>query len=208
MSRIIGPQQTADLFTRVFLGIFFLLIGILYSCRIVGQHQRDGQPLVHYGVKGSATWWHRHCFNLFRAAILGVCLVRIVAPIDSWLGRFDWLYHPIVLLSGVALLLLSFARICYIQGYLSLDWRTGIDENRPPPLLTTGPYARQRHPTFAAIIVGQCGFFLAFPSWFSLVCLLVGAMVIIRQASAEDTALERLHGEAYRTYRERVSKWI
>lgn len=200
--------MTAELFTRAFLGIFFLLIGILYSSRIVGLHQRGGQKVVHYGARWSATWWHRQLFNLFRAAILIVCLVRIVVPIDSWLGRFDGVYHPVVLLSGVALLLVAFARICYIQGYLGADWRTGIDENRPPGLLTTGPYARQRHPTFAAIILGQCGFFLAFPSVFSLVCLVVGVVVVVRQADAEDAALEQLYGLPYRDYRKEVSKWI
>ncbi|WP_229805452.1 methyltransferase family protein [Saccharospirillum salsuginis] len=197
-----------ELFTRHFLGLFFLMIGLLYGCRSLGLSQRCGYSHIHYGEPGSATWWHRQSFNLFRAAILGVCLARIPFPIDGWLGMIEPLYQPGILLIGVALQLIAFALISYVQGYLNADWRSGIDQDHPPSLITDGPYGRSRNPIFLAILIGQFGFFLALPSLFSLVCLVVGAGVILRQARAEESALNRLHGSAYEEYRHRVPRWL
>ena len=83
-----------------------------------------------------------------------------------------------------------------------------------PPVLLLGvglllaSFARSRNPTFLAIIMGQAGFFLALPSVFSLVCLVAGILVLRQQAKAEEAALERLHGEAYRRYRQDVPRWL
>lgn len=200
--------MATELFTRHFLGVFFLLIGVLFTARALGLYARLGYSQINYGTRGSRTWWNRQLFNLFRAAILGICLARIGFPVDPWLGIIPWLYQPPVLLAGVALLLASFAMASYIQAYLHVDWRSGIDEKQPPALVTSGPFSRSRNPTFIAIILGQTGFFLALPSLFSLLCLVVGVMVLYRQAKAEEAALERLHGDTYRRYRQAVRRWL
>lgn len=200
--------MSAELFTRHFLGSFFLLIGILFACRTLGLHARLGFSHINYGNAGSGTWWNRHLFNVFRAAILGVCLVRMVWPIDPWLGVIGWLYHPAVLLSGVALLLCSFGLVSYLQAYMHADWRSGIDRENAPSLITSGPYARSRNPLFLAVMLGQFAFFLALPSVFSLVCLLVGAWVLRRQALAEEASLADHYGEPYSHYRQQVPRWF
>lgn len=200
--------MTAELFTRHFLGSFFLLIGILFACRALGLYARLGFSHIHYGETGSATWWNRQLFNVFRAAILLVCLLRIVWPIDPWLGIIGWLYHPVVLLVGVAVLLCSFGLASYLQAYMHADWRSGIDREQAPSLLTSGPYARSRNPLFLAVILGQVGFFLALPSVFSLICLVVGVWVIRRQALAEEAALAEHYGEPYSHYRQQVPRWL
>lgn len=197
-----------ELFTRHFLGVFFLLIGVLFTARALGLYARLGYSQIHYGNRGSGTWWNRQLFNLFRAAILGVCLGRIALPIDAWLGIIPWLYQPPVLITGVGLLLVSFAMASYLQAYLHVDWRSGIDQEHPPALVTSGPFSRSRNPTFIAIMLGQAGFFLALPSLFSLLCLIVGVVVVLRQAKAEEAALEKLYGEEYRRYRQQVPRWL
>ncbi len=197
-----------ELFSRHFLATFFLLIGILFTARSLGLYARQGYTHIHYGQRGSPTWWNRILFNVFRAAILGVCVVRAFAPIDPWLGVFPVLYQPAVLTVGIALLLVAFGVAAYVQGYLNVDWRSGIDEHNPAALVTTGPFSRSRNPTFLAIMIGQFGFFLAFPSVFSLVCLAVGVLVLRRQAVAEEMALEQQHGPDYFSYRDTVPRWF
>lgn len=200
--------MSAELFTRHFLGTFFLLIGILFACRALGLYARLGFSHIHYGETGSVTWWNRQLFNVFRAAILLVCLLRVVWPIDPWLGVIGWLYHPVVLLLGVVVLLCTFGLASYLQAYMNADWRSGIDRDQAPSLLTSGPYARSRNPLFMAIILGQFGFFLALPSVFSLICLLVGVWVIRRQALEEEAALAEHYGEPYSHYRQQVPRWL
>lgn len=200
--------MTADLFVRHFLGSFFLLIGVLFASRALGLYARTGFSHINYGARGTATWWHRQLFNLFRAAILGVCVVRMVWPLDPWLGVIPALYQPPVILLGVVVLLLSFARVSYLQAYLHADWRSGIDRDHLPALVTDGPYGRSRNPLFMAIMAGQLGFFLALPSLFSLTCLVVGAVVVRQQALAEERALTDLYGVEYEAYRQRVPRWF
>ncbi|SFR80678.1 Protein-S-isoprenylcysteine O-methyltransferase Ste14 [Marinobacter daqiaonensis] len=200
--------MSVELFTRHFLGTFFLLIGVLFATRAMGLSARLGFSHIQYGRSGSAAWWNRQLFNIFRAAILGVCLVRMFADIDPWLGVFSWLYQPPVLLLGVFMLLCSFGLASYLQAYMHEDWRSGIAVENRPGLVTSGPYARSRNPLFLAVILGQLGFFLALPSVFSLACLVVGVWVIRRQALAEESALAESYGEPYRQYRQRVPRWL
>jgi protein-S-isoprenylcysteine O-methyltransferase Ste14 len=194
---------------RVFLGIFFLMIGLQFSARTIGLYDRMGFSHINYGGRGRATWWHRHTFNVFRAAILLICLIRIGVDIDPWLGVFPWLYQWPVLLAGMVVLMASFTLVNYLQAYMHEDWRSGIDERAETgQLLTSGPFSRSRNPLFLAVMLGQLGFFLALPSVFSLVCLMAGVLVITRQAREEEKALARRFGQAYEEYRQRVPRWL
>lgn len=202
-------MEITEPLVRHFLGIFFLMIGLQFAGRSLGLYSRMHFSHINYGERGSAPWWHRHIFNVFRALILSVCVVRIFADIDGWLGVFGWLYEWPVLAAGMVLLLGSFAVVNYLQAYMHEDWRSGIDprKNRSR-LLTEGPFARSRNPLFMAVIAGQLGFFLALPSVFSLVCLVAGVLVITRQAREEEKALAEKFGDEYERYRVRVPRWL
>jgi len=196
-------------FVRHFLGIFFLMIGLQFAGRSLGLYQRMQFSHINYGERGSAPWWHRHIFNVFRALILGVCMVRIFVEIDGWLGVFGPLYYWPVLLAGMLLLIASFTAVNYLQAYMHEDWRSGIDPRKDHgKLLTSGPFSRSRNPVFLAVMTGQLGFFLALPSVFSLVCLVAGVLVITRQAREEEKALADKFGEDYERYRVRVPRWF
>lgn len=197
-----------ELFVRHFLGLYFLLIGIQYTSIALGLRRRSGTSHIKYGATGSATWWNRQVFNLFRALILGICLARIVWPIDAWLGVIAFLYQPSVLMVGVILMLGAYGGIAYVHSYMREDWRSGIDEHKRKPLLTDGPFRRSRNPLFLAIMLGQLGFFLALPSIFTLVCLAVGVSVLIRQARREEQSLAATHGDEYQSYRQQVPRWF
>ncbi|PTB91563.1 isoprenylcysteine carboxylmethyltransferase family protein [Marinobacter sp. B9-2] len=194
---------------RHFLGIFFLMIGLQFAGRSIGLYQRMQFSHINYGERGSAPWWHRHIFNVFRTLILGICVVRIFADIDGWLGVFGPLYYWPVLLAGMLLLIASFTIVNYLQAYMHEDWRSGIDSREDQrKLLTDGPFGRSRNPLFLAVMAGQLGFFLALPSVFSLVCLVAGVLVITRQAREEEKALAEKFGEDFERYRVRVPRWF
>ncbi|WP_111497591.1 methyltransferase family protein [Marinobacter bohaiensis] len=201
-------MESVEPLVRHFLGIYFLMIGLHYTSRSLGLFERMRFSHIHYGKRGSGTWWHRHTFNVFRASILAICLIRIVFDIDPWLGVLSWLYQPAVLLTGALLLLASFSLVDYVQAYMHQDWRSGIDETHHGHLITSGPFRRSRNPLFMAIMLGQLGFFLALPSVFSLICLVIGVVVLMRQARSEERTLVRLYGDAYQEYLARVPRWL
>ena len=201
-------QPLVEPLVRYFLGIFFLMIGLQFTARSLGLYRRHGFSHINYGERATAAWWHRQLFNLFRTLILAGVLARIFVDIDHWFGVFPTLYHWPVLLAGTLLLLTSFTLLNYLQAYMDKDWRSGVDEKQTRTLLTEGPFGRSRNPIFMTVMLGQLGFFLALPSIFSLVCLVTGVLVLMRQVRVEEKALSELFGDLYNTYRERVPRWL
>jgi protein-S-isoprenylcysteine O-methyltransferase Ste14 len=197
-----------ELVIRHFLGVFFLMIGLLYSFKSIGHNHRKGFTHIHYGKQRSTTWWNRHCFNFFRASILGICLARIAFPVDDYLGIITPMYQPWVLSLGAVLMLSAFALTSYLQGFVGDDWRSGIDKRHSPNLWTNAIYGRTRNPCFIAVMLGQFGFFLALPSVFSLICLIVGVVTLVRQAKAEEQALAQQFGQTYLDYQNQVPRWF
>lgn len=201
-------MTTVDLFVRHFLAIYFTLIGLHYSSRSYALSERMGFSYINYGKRGSKTWWYRYIFNLFRAAILIVCVARLFLPVDLYLGVIGALNVAGVQIAGVILMLTSFCVIDYVHAYMHMDWRSGIDPAGDQELICTGPFSRTRNPMFLGILLGQLGFFLALPSWFSLVCLVVGGWVIYHQALEEERSLKQRFGKSYERYSERVPRWF
>lgn len=195
-------------FSIAFLATFYLLVALSYSARILGLKARNRRRLVAWGARGSANWWHQTLFSTFRATILVVCLLRVPYPetVDGLAGTIA-VPEPVIL-AGILLLCLSFSWIGYVHAYMDGVWQSGVGSSARSPLLTAGPFSRSRNPMFIGILVGQVGFFLAWPSLFTAVCLAVGASVIIRQARIEEAALLSAFGSDYETYRLRVPRWF
>lgn len=203
-----NAQSLIEPLVRYFLGIFFLMIGLQFTARTLGLYARHGFSHINYGTAGSAGWWHRQLFNLFRSLILAAVVARLFIDIDHWFGVFPALYHWPVLLTGMLFLMTAFTLVNYMQAYMDQDWRSGVDRRQNRNLLTSGPFGRSRNPLFLTVMLGQLGFFLALPSVFSLVCLITGVVVLMRQAQIEEQALALMFGNAYEDYRQRVPRWL
>jgi protein-S-isoprenylcysteine O-methyltransferase Ste14 len=72
-----------------------------------------------------------------------------------------------------------------------------------------GPYGLTRNPIYLAMALGLVGLAIGFDSlWFLLTlvpfALVINYGVIVR----EEAYLERKFGDVYRTYRERVRRWV
>ncbi|WLQ12737.1 isoprenylcysteine carboxylmethyltransferase family protein [Hahella aquimaris] len=201
--------MSTDVIVSHFLAIFFTMIGVHYTCRSLGLRKRTGVSHIHYGSAASKSWFVRWVFNLFRLLILAVTVARVFHPdMDAYLGVFPAMYTPVVLWTGVGLLLCSFGLIDYVHSYMHTDWRSGIDTDGKTQLLTQGPFRYCRNPLFAGVYIGQIGLFLALPSLFTLACLIIGAGMIAMQTRLEEAALRRAYGQAYERYCERAPRWL
>ena len=195
--------------TRAYLALFFTFVALFYTSRIVLLKHRDSQEKVFPGRKFCATWWNHMLFRVFRATIWMVCVWRYFFPsLDRYLGMFQPLQHICVISSGLILLALGFGFTAYVHLGLGNKWCSGIDPDGPKQLLQRGVYRWSRNPMFVGVLVAQVGFFLALPSLFSLVCLLVGAYVLHRQIGSEEQHLETVFGPQYRDYSNTVRRWI
>lgn len=197
-------------FSRWFLAIFLVAVAVFYTVSIITRARRGGVSPVTFGRPGSRHWLIHTTFRVFRAVILGVCLLRIPYPrIDAWLVPIEPLWVAPILLAGNAMMLAAFLGLIRLHGFMGVHWRSGIptagDAN---PLITTGPFARSRNPMFLLIQLAQLGFFFSLPSLFSLICLIVGVVAIQAQVRVEEQHLAARHGGAYARYKACVPRWL
>lgn len=204
-----ASEVDADGFSRWFLAIYFVAVGIFYTGCILIKTRRRGASPVNFGRRGSRHWLIHGTFRVFRVVILLVCLARVFYPsIDAWLVPFRPLWVAPVLISGDILMVTSFAGLIWLHSVMGAHWRSGVPADDAVPLITTGPFARTRNPMFLLIQLAQLGFFLSLPSLFTLTCLAVGVAAIQVQTRIEEHHLEARHGEAYFRYRDRVPRWL
>jgi protein-S-isoprenylcysteine O-methyltransferase Ste14 len=195
---------------RVFLAFYFAFVGIHYLARLIGLRQRTGIRHAHPGHADAANRLHQQVFRLFRGLILAVCVLRVPYPgLDHWLMPFPALQTPAIIGTGVVLMLAALAWADYVHSYMNADWRSGLNDDPKGQLITTGPFALSRNPIFIGILAGQLGFFLALPSVFTLVCLLLGGTIIRRQIEVEERRMAGLPDFAgYDAYRATTPRWI
>ena len=192
------------------LALFFPGVAVFYILRLTARRRQLGYSAVFHGVPGSRPWWIAKTFVFFRTAITLAMLGRALWPgLDVYLLACSFLMTPAVVLPGLAVLVGGFAAVIVLHFRMGAAWRSGLArDGKPPVLITTGPFACTRNPMFLAIQVAQAGFFLAFPSGFTFVCLLFGVSVLHLQVRLEEAQLLDAHGQAYRDYSTRTPRWF
>jgi protein-S-isoprenylcysteine O-methyltransferase Ste14 len=196
-------------FTRIYLAVFYSCVAAFYAIRITAKKRSGLREVVFPGERFSSTWLNHMLFRVFRLGIWMVCLFRWLFPVvDSYLGIFDDLNVWPIVLAGDILITAGFLFAVGVHFSLGRQWRSGIDPRGPGTLRTDGFYKYSRNPMYLGVATAQAGFFLALPSVFSGVCLLVGLYALHRQTLAEEAHLASLFPEDYRHYRNRVRRWL
>ncbi len=196
-------------FTRWFLAFFFAGVAIFYWFRIAILTRSLHKSPVFKGAPGTLHYASHIAFRVFRALILGVCVGRLIwPPFDQFIVPFDILWHPAVLMVGNTFLLAAFFAILFLNLTMGRNWRSGTRDWDETELLTKGAFAFSRHPMMLCVLLGQLGFFLALPSLFSLICLIVGMWAVLAQVSVEERILENRHGASFGDYARHTSKWL
>ena len=196
-------------FTRVYLAVFYTLVAGFYTVRIVLKKRTDSREVVFAGERFSATWWNHMLFRIFRVLIWMVCLLRWLFPqLDTYLGLLNnWQNVPVILL-GNLLLTGGFLFTILIHFSFGKQWTSGINPSGPAALITDGFYQYSRNPMFVSVAIAQVGFFLALPSIFSFICLIVGLCTLRCQALEEEAHLMKYYPQVYPEYMRRVRRWI
>lgn len=99
--------------------------------------------------------------------------------------------------------------IFIIGGFwlLAKAWPVLYEAQRKGCLATSGPYARIRHPQYAAFILVMLGFLVQWPTLITLALFPVLAAVYIRLAKREEVEALAGFGNDYRAYLEQTPGW-
>lgn len=102
------------------------------------------------------------------------------------------------------------SNILIIAGFylLASSWRVLYQAQRKGMLATTGPYARIRHPQYAAFIVIMFGFLLQWPTLVTLIMFPILVFVYVRLARTEERWALAQFGDEYRRYQANTPAFI
>lgn len=104
--------------------------------------------------------------------------------------------------------LLSFALVVGGFALLARAWPVLYRAQRGGTLATTGPYARIRHPQYAAFILIMLGFLVQWPTLLTLIMFPVLVIMYVRLARREEREALSAFGEAYTRYAARTPAWF
>jgi protein-S-isoprenylcysteine O-methyltransferase Ste14 len=88
------------------------------------------------------------------------------------------------------------------------SWRVGVDQNRPGKLVTSGVFALSRNPIFLSMDLFFVGAVLMTGRLVPLVFAAGALLGFHRQILVEERFLLKRHGQAYRAYCTRVSRYV
>ena len=105
---------------------------------------------------------------------------------------------------GTTLYLWAFVHLGEQFGVSSL---LGAGLYRDHRLITSGPFARLRHPMYAGVLLAALGALLIFRTW-AMVFFAPMSLVVLARAEREEALLTQEFGRAWQAYAARVSKWF
>lgn len=186
-----------------------LSIGVMMFGRSYLVWRRTG---VNPYVLGKSDNAFDHIGRLFRIVvvlIVSVVMVYAWAPAAyTLLTPIGWLERIWLDTVGVALLGFAFFWIAAAQMQMGDAWRIGIDDATRTELVERGLFRISRNPIFLGMRALLLGLFLVLPNALTLALWLLGDVLLQIQVRLEEEHLQRQHGKAYTTYRQRVRRWL
>ena len=116
------------------------------------------------------------------------------------------LVHVAVMIAGLALVAAGYAGTLWCYAIMGSAWRIGVNAQEKNALVTTGPFARVRHPIYALQGVMLAGAFCLLPTVCSLVLLAFHLACVWLKAADEEAYLIAAHGEKYRVHIARTGR--
>ena len=101
------------------------------------------------------------------------------------------------------------SNVLIIGGFwlLAKAWPVLYKAQQAGLLATTGPYARIRHPQYAAFILVMTGFLFQWPTLVTLTLFPILVATYIRLAHREEAQALEVFGEDYRIYMTKTPRW-
>jgi len=190
----------------IFFIIFFLLVFVLRSFLL--WKKTNVNPLT-FNKGDDAHGYNGKVFGFI--SIVELIIVSIHAFVPTWhkyLLPFWYLKNETLVYIGWALLILSLVLIWFAQTNMKDSWRIGIDEKNKTELVTDGFFAISRNPIFLGIMIANVGLFLVLPNAFTMLIIALSTVSVNTQIRLEEEFLLREFGEEYKTYKDKVRRWI
>jgi protein-S-isoprenylcysteine O-methyltransferase Ste14 len=194
-------MNTEPIFRTAFWVLFggLIVMQVYFASRVRQAGERvkaDRQAIEREG------WWYAVVRAIGSLSLIAFLVLYAVNPL--WLGVLlvpfpDWLRWTGVALGGV-----SFALYAWSQATLGKEWSPHLQMREKHRLVTTGPYARIRHPVYLALVGFLTGIALVTANWFFIALLVVSIIVLVLRIPKEEQMMVEDFGEEYKAYMQRT----
>ena len=166
--------------------------------------------LAAVGIKRSASGrsWRREIGLRLIMLLLIVALLQS-RSLREWLAQTQRSARHSAILgwTGVALCVLGFGLAINARRHLGRNWGMPMSRKEQPELITSGPYARVRHPIYSGLILAMLGSAMGVNVFWAPLLVLIGAYFIY-SARREEAVMLQLFPEQYAAYRARTGMLV
>jgi protein-S-isoprenylcysteine O-methyltransferase Ste14 len=157
---------------------------------------------IREATRGKGRRTHDRGTRVLVAISIGVA-IAVAAAASSRTPSAAW---PV---AGVVVMWLGLATRIWAVATLGASFRTTVEVDPGQAVVSTGPYRWVRHPSYTGLLLIVAGFGLAQGNWLSLaVCLVLPLPALVRRIHVEEAELNRVLGEAYRSYQATTTRLI
>jgi len=206
-----GPMENTpmpdELFFRMTLLSVYLLFAIIragYGVRVLrsggkvyGSIREDA---VHAGRLNSLVGL------VMEFALPASALLYVINP--SWVARLSFPLPAWLRVCGAALSVVSIALLVLVHRALGRHWSASLRLRDGHEIVTTGPYARVRHPMYTALFGNTLGLMLLSANWVVVLPRLVQYWRLYTRIGGEEAMMIERFGEEYRDYMERTGRLL
>jgi protein-S-isoprenylcysteine O-methyltransferase Ste14 len=126
----------------------------------------------------------------------------------AWIDRFSFPLPSWLRWAGFVMGLITVAFWIWVQAVLDIQWSAQLQLSRGHRLITTGPYARIRHPLYAAMFGWCIALSLLTANWiFVAICALSILGLLWRVPKEEQMMIESFHDD-YKDYMKRTGRFF
>jgi protein-S-isoprenylcysteine O-methyltransferase Ste14 len=199
----------SDQFLRWYLPMYaaVYLGWIVWRSRFISR-QIGKSPRV-FGRSDSVYDYVGRWFTLIRVLVIVLIMIFVVSEdVYQRLVPIPYLEVNILRVIGLGLASIALVWIVLAQTQMGGSWRMGIDRNTTTALVAHGLFSRSRNPIYLGMMLMLFGLFLGIPNAVSLLMFVLSYVLMQIQVRLEEDFMTQTHGEEYRSYCQRVRRWL
>lgn len=146
---------------------------------------------------------------LMGLVMLGYIVLPVVAAATPLLRFAEYPLHPAAFGAGVATAALGLWLCHRSHVDLGANWSVTLELKETHRLVTSGVYARLRHPMYTALLLTALGQALLLPNWVAGPAYLVAfALLFALRVGPEERMMMERFGQEYADYRARTKRLV
>jgi len=189
---------------------FVILLAVLFAMRFYfmikvrragGRLMPDEEAVKREGGRG---------FFVFRVAAFFALMVFLGMYIAgmAWIDVFMFMLPDWLRWIGFALGILSVAFMTWTQVTLDTQWSAQLQLTKDHHLITTGPYARMRHPLYTSMFGWGVALSLLTANWIFVAVSVLSIIGLIVRIPKEEQMMIEAFGDEYKTYMQRTGSFF